>query len=147
MLLMVLANLALLVIGLLTARISARVMNVNPRTVWTSVTVLCVVGSFAINGSFWDVGVMFCAAILGSLFKRCGFAPGPFILGPLLGGMPEGNLRRALVMSQDSGFGIFFSRPASGILTSLTILTLIRTIARLWVKGKKEALTNGGKGL
>ena len=137
MLLMILANLAFLVLGLLTAKASAKVMNVNKRTVWSSVAVLCVVGSFAINGSFWDVGVMFFAAILGFLFKRCGFVPGPFILGLLLGGMLEGNLRRSLVMSQGSGFAIFFMRPVSCILVSITILTLIWPIFKPWIKGKK----------
>ena len=44
MALMVLANVAFLVLGLLTAKVSAKVLNVAQPTVWAAVTVLCVVG-------------------------------------------------------------------------------------------------------
>ncbi len=124
MLLMILANLAFLVIGLLTTKASAKALNVNQRTVWTSVSILCVVGAFALSGSFFDVGVMFAAGLVGFGFKRCGYTPGPFILGLLLGKMLEGNLRRALVMSQGD-VSIFFTRPVTCVLILCTILTFV----------------------
>ena len=138
MLLMLLANLTFLVLGLLTAKASAKVMNVNPRTVWASVSILCIVGSYAVNGSFFDVMVMFGAAIVGFLFKRCGFAPGPFILGLLLGGMLEANLRRALVMSQGS-YAFFFQRPVAAVLICMTVLTLFWPMVKQWLISRQRA--------
>lgn len=138
MLLMILANIAFLIIGLITTKASAKVLNVNQRTVWGSVCLLCVVGSFALNSSFFDVGMMFAAGLLGFVFKRCGFAPGPFILGLLLGGMLEGNLRRALVMSQGD-YSIFFTRPVSCILLVFTLLTFFWPVFKSILFKKKPA--------
>ncbi|MDR2392174.1 MAG: tripartite tricarboxylate transporter permease [Planctomycetota bacterium] len=129
MLLMLLANLAFLAIGLVTAKASAKVLAVNPRTVWVSVCLLCVVGSFALNNNSFDVGIMFASGILGFVFRRTGYAPGPFILGLLLGRMLEANLRRALVISQGS-YLIFLTRPISCILLVLTVLTLLWPLAK-----------------
>ncbi len=138
MLLMILANIVFMVLGLLTAKASAKVLNVNQRTVWVSVCVLCVVGSFALNSSFHDVMLMTGAGFLGFLFKRCGFAPGPFILGLLLGRMFESNFSRALVMSQGS-YAIFFERPVSCVLLVATFLTLSWPLfKRIFLKGRKN---------
>jgi putative tricarboxylic transport membrane protein len=52
MLLMLLANVAFLIFGLITAKVSAKVLNVAQPTVWVAVCVLCVVGSYALNNNF-----------------------------------------------------------------------------------------------
>lgn len=137
MLLMVLANLTFLILGLLTAKLSARVLNVNQRTVWVSVCVLCVVGSFALNSSYFDVLVMTAAGFIGFAFKRCGFAPGPFILGLLLGDMLEANFRRSLALSQGD-ISIFFTREVSCLLLITTVLTLFWPLLKKIFMKRKE---------
>lgn len=122
MLLMLLANVIFLIFGLATAKVSAKVLNVSQPTVWTAVSILCVVGSFALNNRFFDVGVMFCAALLGFFFKVCDFPTGPFVLGLLLGSMLESNMRRALVMSHGSWM-TFVTRPVSCVLFIAIVLT------------------------
>jgi putative tricarboxylic transport membrane protein len=120
--LMLLSNVVFLVFGLLTAKLSAKVLNVTQPTVWTAVSILCVVGAFALNNNFFDVGIMFVAALLGFFFKVFDFPTGPFVLGLLLGNMLEANLRRALVMSYGN-WSIFVTRPASLVLVILILLT------------------------
>ena len=122
MLLMLLANVVFLIFGLATAKISAKVLNVSQPTVWTAVSILCVVGSFALNNRFFDVGIMFAAALLGFFFKVCDFPTGPFVLGLLLGSMLESNMRRALVMSHGSWM-TFVTRPVSCVLFIAILLT------------------------
>lgn len=122
MLLMLLANVIFLIFGLATAKVSAKVLNVSQPTVWTAVSILCVVGSFALNNRFFDVGVMFVAALLGFFFKVCDFPTGPFVLGLLLGSMLESNMRRALVMSHGSWM-TFVTRPVSCVLFIAIVLT------------------------
>lgn len=141
MILMVLANIIFLVFGLLTAKVSAKILNVSQPTVWAAVSVLCIVGSFALNNNFFDVIIMFIAAILGLLFKVYGFPNGPFILGLLLGGMLESNLRRALVMSHGS-YSIFITRPVSLVLLILILITFCAPVFKAiltHVKHKKPA--------
>ena len=121
--LMILSNLVIILVGLSTAKMSAKILNAKPQTVWTVVTVLCIVGSYALNNSFSDVLIMAVAGLAGFFFKRGGYAPGPFILGLLLGGMLESNLRRALVMSHGS-LMIFVERPVTCVLLLLIVITL-----------------------
>lgn len=129
MILMLLANLVFLVFGLATAKISAKVLNVSQPTVWTAVSILCVVGSFALNNRFFDVGIMFAAAVLGFFFKVCDFPTGPFVLGLLLGSMLESNMRRALVMSHGS-WATFVTRPVSCVLFIAIVLTFCWPIVK-----------------
>ncbi len=133
MILMVLSNIAFLAFGLLTAKASAKFLNVSQPTVWAAVSILCIVGSFALNNNFFDVIIMFIAALLGLLFKIYGFPNGPFILGLLLGGMLESNFRRALVMSHGS-LAIFVTRPVSLILLLLVAGTFILPLIKLLFK-------------
>lgn len=134
--LMILSNLVIIVIGLTTAKMSAKILNARPQTVWTAVTVLCIVGSYALNNSFSDVIIMAISGLAGFFFKRGGYAPGPFILGLLLGGMLESNLRRALVMSQGS-LSIFVERPVTFILLILIVLTLFYPLIKKHLFKKK----------
>lgn len=138
MALMVLANIAFLILGLLTAKVSAKVLNVAQPTVWAAVTILCVVGSYALNNNFFDVMIMFAAAILGFLFKVFEFPTGPFILGILLGGMLESNMRRALVMSNGS-YATFITRPVSCVLLILVVLTFLYPVIKSMRNKKKAA--------
>ena len=117
-------------------KMSARILNARPQTVWTAVTVLCIVGSYALNNSFSDVIIMAISGLAGFFFKRGGYAPGPFILGLLLGGMLESNLRRALVMSQGS-LSIFVERPVTFILLFLIIITLFYPLIKKHIFKKK----------
>lgn len=136
MLLMLAANFMFLVLGLLTAKASAKVLNVSQQTVWTVVSILCVVGSFALNNRFFDVLVMFVGGVLGYLFKIYGFPNGPFVLGVLLGGMVESNMRRALVMSHGS-WATFFTRPISLVLFVLIALTFCWPIVKSRIDARK----------
>ncbi len=138
MLLMLLANVVFLIFGLLTAKVSAKVLNVSQPTVWTAVCILCVVGSFALNNRFFDVMVMFIAALLGFFFKVCDFPNGPFVLGLLLGGMLESNMRRALVMSHGS-WATFVTRPVSCVLFILIVLTFCWPVVKKQLDKRKAA--------
>jgi len=138
--LMILANVVFLIFGLTTAKLSAKVLNVAQPTVWTAVSILCVVGSFALNNNFFDVGIMFVAALFGFFFKVFEFPTGPFVLGLLLGNMLEANLRRALVMSYGN-WSIFVTRPASLFLLVLIVLTFCwEPLKKLVTRNRK---TNG----
>ncbi|MVB12921.1 Tripartite tricarboxylate transporter TctA family protein [Caprobacter fermentans] len=137
MLLMILANVLMMIFGLLTAKASAKVLNVKPQTVWVAVCVLCIVGSFALNNSIFDVIVMSLAGLLGFAFKRGGFPVGPFILGLLLGGMLESNLRRALVLSNGS-YAIFVTRPVTLVLLLLIATVFLYPIVKSMVQRKRE---------
>ncbi|MDD6346989.1 MAG: tripartite tricarboxylate transporter permease [Lachnospiraceae bacterium] len=136
MILMILANIAFLIIGLATAKVCARFLNMRQPTVWVAVSVLCIVGSFCINKRFTDVVIMFAMGILGMFLKIYKFPIGPLVLGLLLGATIEKNVRLAMVISGGK-WSYFVTRPISCVLLILVIATFLFPIIKSLVKKKK----------
>ena len=136
MILMVMANIAFLIIGLLTSKFTAKVLNIAQPTVWTAVSILCVVGSYCINNRFSDVILMLLMGALGFFFKVYKFPTGPLVLGLLLGGTMEKNMRRALVISRGS-WGYFVTQPISCVILVLVIITFCAPFVLKIVSSKK----------
>lgn len=66
----IIANIAMLIIGLSGVRFFSRIVRI-PRPVLTPIVILmCIVGSYAINGNFLDVLVMFVAGIIGYIMIK-----------------------------------------------------------------------------
>lgn len=121
--LMVVANLLMLILGLATSKLSTKILLVNQKTIWVTVIILCIVGSYALNNSFFDVVYMLIGGLLGFLFRKLDFPTGPFILGLLLGKLVESNLRRGLSLTQGD-YIEFFNRPITLTIFGLIILSL-----------------------
>ena len=122
MLLMVLANIAFLIIGLLTAKSTAKVLNIAQPTVWAAVSILCIVGSYCISNSFVDVIIMLIMGVIGFFLKVYNFPTGPLVLGLLLGDTMEKNMRRALTLSKGD-WSYFLTQPISAVILVLVVVT------------------------
>ncbi len=111
------------VLGLAGARWFSRLISTPKRFLIPTVLLFCLIGSFAINNSMFDVGVFIAAGLAGFLLRKLGFPVAPVILGLILGPMFESNLRRSLMLSQGD-WTTFFSRPISlaFILVALVVL-------------------------
>ncbi|MCY1152812.1 MAG: tripartite tricarboxylate transporter permease [Sphaerochaetaceae bacterium] len=136
MILMIFANLLILIYGLTTSKIFIKLLKVKKPFIWVTVLVLCMVGSYALNNSMFDVVVMLLAGGLGFFFKRMDYAPGPFVLGLLLGKIIESNLRRALSLTQGS-YNFLYTHP---IVIVLEILVLIAIIGPFIKKKQKNQI-------
>ena len=137
MILMVLANIAFLIIGLLTSKVTAKVLNIAQPTVWTAVSVLCIVGSYCINNRFSDVILMLIMGVLGFFFKVYKFPTGPLVLGLLLGSTMEKNMRRALVISRGK-WSYFVTQPISCVILVLVVITFCAPFVMKFMGKKKQ---------
>ncbi len=137
MILMVLANIAFLIIGLATAKISAKFLNMSQPTVWAAVSILCIVGSYCINNRFMDVVIMVAMATLGFFLKIYDFPNGPLVLGLLLGSNVEKNLRTALTISKGD-WSYFIKRPISLTLIILIAVSFMIPAIKSLVQKKKS---------
>ena len=137
MILMVMANIAFLVIGLLTSKFTAKVLNIAQPTVWTAVSVLCIVGSYCINNRFSDVILMLIMGVLGFFFKVYKFPTGPLVLGLLLGSTMEKNMRRALVISRGK-WSYFVTQPISCVILVLVVITFCAPFVMKFMGKKKQ---------
>jgi len=133
---MFVANVAMLVLGLSSLRLFVKVLSVPKSILTPMIFVLCVVGSYAINTSFFDVGVMLFFGVLGYFLQKADASVSPAVLGLILGPMAESNFRRALLMSEGS-YGIFLSSPISWIFLILTAITLLGPFVGAYLKKRK----------
>lgn len=123
----------LLLLGFLAAPRISRIIAVPKRILLPLVTVLCIIGSFAVNNRIFDVGLMFFFGILGFLMRKREYSVAPMTLAIVLGGMMDSNFRRAisLASSEDHFYAALFGRPLTLVLTALTLLTLLSNVEAL----------------
>jgi TctA family transporter len=116
-----LANLLLFPLGWLLIKAAKNVLHVPRHVLMPVILLFCVVGSFAINNSLFDVGVMLAFGVLAFVMEVNGFPIAPTILGLVLGGMLEQNFVTSMIKA-DGNVLAFFERPVSGTLGVATIL-------------------------
>jgi len=127
-----LANFALLGIGLAFTRLSVYVTQIPNKIIAPIIIVLCVIGSFAINNSVFDVGLMLIFGIVGYVFDRLKIPTAPMVLGLILGNMLDGSLHQSLLIS-DGSFMIFLESPISAVLLAIAAWSIIQnTPAGKW---------------
>lgn len=125
----IIANFVMLAMGLSGVRIFARIVRI-PRPILVPIVILmCIIGSYAINGNYLDILVMFIAGIIGYMMIKGEFPLSPIVLAMILGPMAEGNLRRSLVMSHGD-YSIFLSHPIAATFIVIAILSLLWPIVK-----------------
>ena len=123
---MLLANVVLLVVGLAGSRLWIKVTIVPKKVLFTLITMMAIVGSFAVRNSMFDVLCCLGFGILGWVLKRYQYPVAPVILGMVLGSIAETNFRRAIMMD---GLAVFVTRPLS---VTMLVLAILSFIVPLW---------------
>jgi len=114
-LMFILANLVLIPVGLLAIKAGSCVVRVPRRILLPLILLFCVVGAYAVNGSYFDIAVMLAMGILGFLLERREVPIGPVVLGIILGGPLEERFVQTLSGS-DGVVSALFGRPlAAGL--------------------------------
>lgn len=124
---LLIANVLLLILN--TAFVPAFTIIVEKvqRYIVPLIATFCLIGSYMLNYSFFEVGLMIFFGVIGYLMRKSGFPLPPLVLAVVLGSMLETNFRQALLQSQND-IAIFFIRPISLVLLSITFLILIYPI-------------------
>ena len=124
---MLLATLAILVLGLVLTRPLLRVLLVPHSRLMPVIFVLCTIGSFAIASRVFDIWVMIAFGLIGYALRRMNYPMAPLVLGLVLGDILDKSLRRGLVLS-DGSLEPFFTRPISLVLWLAIALTVAMSI-------------------
>ncbi len=114
-LIFILANLVLLPVGLIAIRIGGYVMRVPRNVLLPIILLLCIVGSYAVSGSLFDIGLMAMFGLIGLACERWKISAGAMVLGMILGGPLEERFVQTLVGSGGSALG-FVDRPVAAAL-------------------------------
>lgn len=122
----ILANLVLIPIGLLAIKMGRYVVRVPRRILLPIILLFCIVGSYSLQTSYFDVGVMLGAGVLAFFLERRDVPMGPLVLGLILGAPLEARLIQTITAS-DGVLIAFFNRPIAALLGLTCLLLWIST--------------------
>ena len=132
----ILANLMLIPLGFLAIRAGSLIVKIPREIILPLILVFCMVGAFAIDGSFFDVQVMLVLGLLGFVLERYGFPLGPVVLGIILGPRLEETFVQNLTKS--TSLVAFFERPiACGLGVLVIVLWALPLI--LWARKRMKS--------
>ncbi len=117
----VLVQFFMLAIGTLGCRGFAQISRLSDAILIPCVTVLCVIGSYAIHRNMSDVVVMIIFGVLGYLMRKFDLNTAAVVLALILGPISEKGLRGALRVS-GGDIGCLFQSPVSWVLIILSIV-------------------------
>ena len=134
---MILASCAMLAIQMFGLRVFAQVLRAPKHYLLPVVMVLCVVGAFGLNNRIFDIWSILIFGLVGFAIVKMDIPGPPMILGFVLGGMVETNLRRGLMHSNGS-IAPLFTQPIPCAFMIITIVSVF-FIARKNIKTSLEA--------
>jgi putative tricarboxylic transport membrane protein len=131
---MYLGNVVLLLLNLPLVGIFINFLRIPYRILYPMILMFCVIGVYAVNTSFVDVGIMSLMGLLGYILRKFNFETAPVVLGVVLAPIMEMSLRQALAMSNGS-YAIFYQRPVSAVFLVSALLMILLALKPLIRKG------------
>jgi len=133
------AILLVLLGGSLATNSFAHLLNLPRPLLGSVIIVLMLIGVYSIHGRMFDVYLMLGFGAIGWVMDRLKFPLPPVVLGLILGGFAEENLRLALRIGRGDPM-ILFQNTTSLILVVLTIAVIIGpTLKKRFINSRKTA--------
>jgi len=133
------AILLVLLGGSLATNSFAHLLNLPRPLLGSVIIVLMLIGVYSIHGRMFDVYLMLGFGAIGWVMDRLKFPLPPVVLGLILGGFAEENLRLALRIGRGDPM-ILFQNTTSLILVVLTIAVVIGpTLKKRFINSRKTA--------
>ena len=136
-LIFIVANIIMIPLGILCIKVARRILRVPRNLLMPIILMFCVVGTFAINNSLFEVSVMLIAGLVAFVLEQNRFPIAPAILGVVLGGMLEENFITSMIKS-DGNLMAFVSRPIAATLAAVTILVWLSPAVLAALKHRKN---------
>jgi putative tricarboxylic transport membrane protein len=135
-----LANIFMIIIEYFGLPLILKVLLVPGHILLPIVLVICVVGAFTSNNRVFDVWAVIFFAVLGYGMQKFKYPLAPFVLGYILGGLVEVNLRRGLQTTRGNVFA-FMQKPIAAVFIIITFIFI-----GIVLRGRKKnaALQSGG---
>ncbi|MBN2049237.1 MAG: tripartite tricarboxylate transporter permease [Spirochaetales bacterium] len=120
---LLLASFAMWICGIFLAKQVIKVLRIPTSLFMPVIGVLCIIGSYALGTDIFNLYLMLPVGIIAYFLTEMKYPIAPLVIGVILGGMCDSNLRRALMVSKGSFLPVF-TRPVALILF-LVILFMI----------------------
>ncbi|MCF6322620.1 MAG: tripartite tricarboxylate transporter permease, partial [Rhizobiaceae bacterium] len=122
-------NIALLILNLPLIPYIARILAIPSRFLLPLILFFSLIGVYFVSFNTFDIQLMVLFGLVVVILRFLDFPMAPMILGFILGGMMEENLRRALLINDDS-WSFLWERPLT--LTILLIAAVCLFAPMLW---------------
>lgn len=131
------ANLLMFVIMMSSVGQISRMMFVPRAYLLPPILVFCIIGSFAVNNTMFDVWVMLAFGVLGFFLERSDVPLGPFVIGFVLAPIAEAKLRSGLMMTAGD-FTPIFLRPLCLVFVLISVVLLVWPLYKHWKDTRKR---------
>lgn len=138
---MYIGNMVLLVLNLPLIPYIAKLLTLPRQLLLPLIIFFSLIGVYLVTFNNFDIYMMTLFAVVALFLRIINFPMAPMILGFILGGMMEDNLRRALTIS-DGSLAFLWERPITFTILILTIIILLMPLISDYfakMKAKKKA--------
>ena len=142
---LMLANLAMLVVGCLGVRGFAKIVSVEKKMLYPIILVVSLLGAFSINKSIFDVGVCVLFGVVGWLMNKYEFPLSPILLALILGPMCEQNFVRFVDLNSGNFWEILHHPIAIGFFV-VSVGTIIFSVFNQQKINRLEAQNKAAAG-
>lgn len=130
-------NLFMMFFGIFAARYFAVVLKFPKRMLATFIALFSILGSYAINNSIFDVGVMFGATALALWLRALRVPILPIVLAVILGPLFEQKL--LVLFTTSTGVGDVLGRPIADGFFAVTLAMLVFSIVKRLKESRAES--------
>jgi len=126
---MYIGNVILIALNLPLVGIFVNLLRIPFRILFPVILLICLVGTYSISLSRFDMIVLLAAGVVGFLFRKLKYDLAPFVLALIIGPTIEESLRQALMRSGGS-FEIFWQSPIALSLLLVALTALLVNVYR-----------------
>lgn len=135
---LLISNILMLFVSVPFIKLFEQIIKVPYSVLGPLIVVLCVLGTYTVRNSFFDIIIMVIFGILGYVLEKYRFPLATIMLGVVLGPIAESQFRRSVQMA-DGDYSIFFTRPISMILIVFSLLMLFFPLVSGYIKKRKAS--------
>ncbi|MFJ7936703.1 tripartite tricarboxylate transporter permease [Sporosarcina sp. NPDC096371] len=140
---LIIANIFMLFLGLGATKIFPKLLRIPEGILMPLIVVLCILGSYSIANSTFDVLIMLFFGLVGYLMLKVELPLAPLLLALILAPIAETNFRRSMLLSQQD-LTIFLTRPVSLVILSVTFLVIAKIAFNEFKKFKNDKVIEKG---
>lgn len=135
---LMLANLAMLIVGCCGVRFFAKIVSVEKKMLYPIILIISLLGAYSINKNVFDIGVCVVFGVLGWLMNKYEFPLSPILLTLILGPMCEKNFVRFMNI-QKGNFAAIFTSPIAMAFLIVAVAVILFSIYNQKKINKREA--------
>ncbi len=111
----------------------------HPTVFWSVIIFFSFIGVYWVSFNTFDIHIMVIIAAIAIFCRLINFPLAPMLLGFILGGMMEDNLRRALAIS-DGELSFLWERPITATILTITVVILLTPLTKSILEARRNKL-------